>query len=234
MCALLREETLEGEVTKVYQCGASLVGPGTVLTAAHCVDSLRGQPARLVVRCGEWDTQAANEPSPHQDRRVEEVIVHPDFSPRNLRNDFALLFTEQEFVLSPHVDTVCLPEPGQTFDLQTCTATGWGKDKFGAEGSYQVGRTTLPSISCSLSASSTYSPLQVVMKEVELPVVEHAACEAGLRRTRLGRRFRLHPSFLCAGGEPGVDTCTGDGGSPLVCAEGPGGALVQVYCSVCC
>ena len=43
--------------------------------------------------------------------------------------------------------------------------------------------------------------LQVVMKAVELPVVEQEACQAGLRRTRLGRRFRLHQSFLCAGGE---------------------------------
>merc|ERR1712107_625531 len=34
--------------------------------------------------------------------------------------------------------------------------------------------------------------------------------------TRLGRRFKLDSSFVCAGGE-GKDTCTGDGGSPLVC-----------------
>jgi len=29
----------------------------------------------------------------------------------------------------------------------------------------------------------------------------------------------LHQSFTCAGGESGKDTCTGDGGSPLVCPD---------------
>ena len=138
MCALLREELVEGEVGQVYQCGASLLEPGVLLTAGHCVDRLREVPSQLVVRCGEWDTQAANEPRPHQDRRVQQVVVHPEFNPRNLRNDFALLFTDQDFVLDSHIDTICLPEPGQKFDFQTCFATGWGKDKFGAEGQYQV------------------------------------------------------------------------------------------------
>ena len=45
---------------------------------------------------------------------------------------------QAEFVLAPHIDTVCLPEPGEEFHFQRCTATGWGKDHFGAQGQYQV------------------------------------------------------------------------------------------------
>lgn len=58
---------------------------------------------------------------------------------------------------------------------------------------------------------------------------DHSNCEKamqnaikpGRRIPTLGKNFRLHPSFVCAGGYSDLlghqDTCTGDGGSPLVC-----------------
>merc|ERR1712054_670778 len=82
----------------------------------------------------------------------------------------------------------------EPFELQDCFATGWGKDQFGAAGEYQV-----------------------VLKEIDLPVVSNGVCQDKLRSTRLGQKFKLHDSFLCAGGVAGKDTCKGDGGSPLVC-----------------
>ena len=40
-------------------------------------------------------------------------------------------------------------------------------------------------------------------------MVEHDSCEAKLRNTRLGESFGLDYSFNCAGGEAGIDVCTG-------------------------
>merc|ERR1719242_1998298 len=197
MCALLRQEEAGG--VKTFQCGASLISPGVVLTAAHCVQKFRSSPGQLVVRCGEWDTQTTTEPFPHQDRAVASLVVHPEFNGRNLANDFAVLFMATDFSLDYNVDTVCLPEPGENFDGRSCFATGWGKDKFGAAGEFQV-----------------------VLKELEIPVVERGLCQEKFRASRLGKRFRLDPSFICAGGQAGQDTCEGDGGGPLVCPSTTG------------
>lgn len=48
---------------------------------------------------------------------------------------------------------------------------------------------------------------QRVMKSLTLPLVDRPACVDSLRTTRLGPYFRLHPTFLCAGGEKGKDAC---------------------------
>jgi len=153
----------------------------------------RNTAVSLKVRAGEWDTQTENEPYIHQDRNIVNIEVHPEYFAGALFNDVALLYTDQIFNLAPHVDTICLPYPGENFDYENCFATGWGKDKFGVDGEYQV-----------------------VLKEVVLPTVTYDECQTALQKTRLGSRFKLHSSFICAGGAD-KDTCKGDGGGPMVC-----------------
>ena len=67
-----------------------------------------------------------------------------------------------------------------------------------------------------------------ILKQVGLPLLKNQECQNLLREnTRLGPFFELDESFLCAGGQKDVDTCKGDGGSPLTC-EQPDGSWVQV------
>lgn len=196
-----------------YICGGSLIHPSVVLTGAHCV---KGRAINNInVRLGEWDTQTTFEIFPHSDHEVSEIITHADFGEKNLFNDVALLVLTKPAVLGPNINTVCLPPKTQKFDKNLCVASGWGADKFGQEGAYRIN-----------------------LKKVQLPLVSQKECQDSLRTTKLGNNFKLNQSFMCAGGEQNIDTCTGefdnrnsekpnfisyfyvskgDGGSPLVC-----------------
>lgn len=173
-----------------------LIHPQVVMTGAHI--AYKYTPGNLRARAGEWDTQTIKEMLDHQVRLVEEIIIHEDFNTKSLKNDVALLRMHAPFNLAEHINMICLPDPGDSFDTsKNCVANGWGKDVFGLQGRYAV-----------------------ILKKIEIDMVPNPRCNSLLQRTRLGTRFRLHDSFVCAGGQEGRDTCQGDGGAPLACPIG--------------
>ncbi|KPU72696.1 uncharacterized protein Dana_GF27618 [Drosophila ananassae] len=179
-----------------YFCAGSIIHPQVILTAVHCVQP--HNPGTFIVRAGEWDSQTTRERLPYQERTVKNIIKHPQYKSRNIANDFALVILNQPFTLDDHINVVCLPQQGAIPATSiTCYSTGWGKDVFGSQGKYSV-----------------------IMKRVPLPVVDFNSCQERLRKTRLGPNFALDRSFMCAGGQRGIDTCQGDGGAPLVCPIG--------------
>jgi len=195
------------EEVKQFVGGSSLIAPGAILTAAHKVFDYRDDPSSLLVRCGEWDTQTDSEPLKHQDRKVKEIFIHPQYNRRNLGHTAAILILESDFVLHKHIDTMCLPDIDENFDTESeCFVKGWGKDEWNG------------------------GDWQVVLKNVDVPMVSRDVCQQKLKGTKLGRRFRLDKSFVCAGGIEGKDACKGDGGGPLVCPikNDPEGRYVQV------
>ncbi|RWS06563.1 hypothetical protein B4U79_12276 [Dinothrombium tinctorium] len=185
-----------GPADSLYVCGATLISDMWVATAAHCIK--KNGPSDLKVRLGEWDVHREDEFYPFVEKYIDEIIVHPEFFQGNLVNDIALLRLDSPVDLSlPHIAAACLPDRFEDFSGHRCWVTGWGKDSFGHQGTFQS-----------------------VLKEVDVPIIQHNECENVLKKTRLGPYYQLHPGFLCAGGEPGKDACEGDGGSPLVCDAG--------------
>lgn len=196
MCILIRANTSSSKSGQDPLIGgASLIAPGIILTAAHKVDRVR--PESVMVRCGVWDRRKNDKEKPWQEVQVARITIHPAFNKNLLTNNFALLHLAEEFNLTDHIDTICLPEsPDKLTDVDetNCIATGFGKDSF--HGEYQTS-----------------------LKQVELSMVKSKECQRILR-IKHGNDFVLDPSFVCAGGgqEEG-DTCNGDGGGPLVCEK---------------
>jgi len=198
--AILRVDLQSNDM--VFKCGATLIGHKFVMTAAHCVyDKLRSAPldaSELRLRMGVTNIKTNDEAYPYKDYDVHDVIIHPSYNPQNLRFDIALLAVDGYVLYASHINPVCLPTPGDSADgyvNQQCVALGWGKNSF-LKGQFQSN-----------------------LQSVKLGVVDHDKCEILLKNTTLTAVFRLHESFVCAGGQEGYDTCTGDGGGPLACLD---------------
>ncbi|KAH8316309.1 hypothetical protein KR067_004693, partial [Drosophila pandora] len=168
--------------------GGSLIAPEVVLTAAHIFRNMTD----IKIRAGDWDLTSAREWFDPQERLGILIKKHKDFNYETGVNDLAIVFLDQPFQLQNHIRTICLPSWEEILE-DTCKVAGWGIKKFG----------------------DRY--LSSPMKSIELPLVDRDQCQYQLRQTELGPDFQLDPSLICAGGEEGVDSCTGDGGSALFC-----------------
>ncbi|KAG5684606.1 hypothetical protein PVAND_013831 [Polypedilum vanderplanki] len=177
-----------------YKCGAVLINPTTALTANHCLKNKI--PSNYLIRAGEWDRSSTLEYLQHQDRSLSQIISHPQYYSGGLFNDIAILKWIHPLNLDLNIQPICLPEENQIIKEGTkCIVSAWGK-------------------------TSENTPTTDKLKFVKVPIVEHNKCQSQLQSYRLGNRFKLHESFICAGGDEGLDSCQNDGGSPLICKHG--------------
>lgn len=109
--------------TRSHHCGASIISPRFLLTAAHCVQGGAADPKNLYAVVGTILPSEKGTAYP-----LDRIIPHEEYGPTAITNDIAFLRTAKTIVFNEFVQPIALPTRNTPADLPAYIS-GWGVTK---------------------------------------------------------------------------------------------------------
>ncbi|XP_071486382.1 uncharacterized protein [Diadema antillarum] len=179
-------------------CGATLIAPNLLLTAAHCIEVLNDASIYSALM---GTNNVYDHPETAQAATAEEIFLHPNYDREFTDFDIAVIRLQTPMNLTDYVTTACLPtrDMKSVFERErTVTMSGWGT-------LYQGGRLTDQ------------------LREVSVPLVNLTQCREEYKPFPITDNM-----ICTGPKEGGKDSCQGDSGGPTVTKEGDRWWLVGV------
>jgi secreted trypsin-like serine protease len=185
-----------------FICGASLVAPNKILTAAHCVSENPKAVSGLSFVLGRT---TRSDTSSGEEIKAAAVDVHENYDSTTLAYDVAVVTLERNATKGTPIRLATPSERDFWSPGDTATVTGWGT----RAGFDLLGLTITDKL-----------------QEVQMPIREDAECDRNYTVTLQGGIDEA--TMICAGELHGTkDSCQGDSGGPIMVTDATG-ALAQI------